>query len=218
MTCISDTEYAVSELFVDDFANQRYCVFDFEATGIIPETEHITQIGAVIVENGRIQESRSFNTLVKSPKPIPAAVEQHTGINNTALEHAPALQEVYDDFLAFTKDCILVTHAGYEFDLPLLSKECRLLDLPMITNKCLDTKALFSFLHPEIQDIIWTDYLIKHYKVNDRDLRRHDALADSILIGRIFLQIMDEFLERDLRNIAFEEKVIVKRFQVVPLA
>lgn len=215
---ISDTEYVVSELFVDDIVNQRYCVFDFEATGIIPETEHITQIGAIIIEHGRIQETRTFNTLVKSPKPIPEPVERHTGIYNDDIAYAPLLHEVYDDFLAFAGDCILVTHAGYEFDLPLLAKECRRSGLPMILNKCLDTKALFSYLHPEIEAIIWTDYLIKHYEVSDRDLKRHDALADSILIGRIFLRMMEEFLARDIRSIAFKDHVRVKRFQVVPLA
>ncbi|UNK16985.1 3'-5' exonuclease [Paenibacillus sp. N3/727] len=214
---ISDTEYTVSGVHIKDAVKQRYCVFDFESTGINHETEHITQIGAVIIENNCIQESKTFNTYIKSPKPIPESVEQFTGIYNTQLENAPLLKDKYSDFLEFTKDSILITHAGYEFDLPLLKNECQRNNLPLITNPCLDTKALFSYLYPEVTDIIWTDYLIKHYNIHDKDLRRHDALGDSILIGRIFLRILEEFQARDIKDIEFIDPVVVKRFQIIPL-
>ncbi|MBD3922944.1 3'-5' exonuclease [Paenibacillus sp. PR3] len=214
---ISDTEYVVSGVSITNISEQRFCVFDFEATGINHETEHITQIGAVIIENGVILENKTFNSYIKSPKPIPEAVERYTGIYNSFLEDAPNLKDKYNDFLEFAKDCILITHAGYEFDLPLLSNECRRYNLPMLTNPCLDTKALFSYLHPEIKGIIWTDYLIKYYNINDKDLRRHDALGDSILIGRIFLRILEEFQARAINDIEFIDPVLVKRFKVIPM-
>ncbi|SFS56896.1 3'-5' exonuclease [Paenibacillus sp. 453mf] len=214
---ISDIDYLVSGLSIKNIHSQKFCVFDFESTGINHETEFITQIGAVIIENNIIQERKTFNTYIKSPKPIPEAVERFTGIYNTDIEGAPVLQEVYNDFVKFTKECILVTHAGYEFDLPLLKNECVRNHLPMITTPCIDTKALFSYLHPEVKDIIWTDYLIHYYKIYDKDLRRHDALGDSILIGRIFLRIMEEFESRNIRDIEFIDPVTVKRFQIKPL-
>ncbi len=174
---ISDLEYAVSGVSIKDAATQRYCVFDFESTGINHETEYITQIGAVIIENGCIQEAKTFNSFIKPPKQIPEAVERFTGIYNSYLMNAPVLKGVYNDFLVFIKDTVLITHAGYEFDLPILLNECKRNNLPMITNSCLDTKALFSYLYPEVKDIIWTDYLIKYYNIQDNDLKRHDALA-----------------------------------------
>jgi DNA polymerase III epsilon subunit family exonuclease len=214
---ISETEYAVTGVTVNNIQAQRYSVFDFEATGINHETKHITQIGAVIIENGCIQETKTFNTYIKSPKPIPEAVERFTGVYNTYLEDAPSITDIYDEFLAFTKDSILVTHAGYEFDLPLLANECERNNLITLTNLCLDTKALFSYLHPDIKDIIWTDYLIKYYNVNDKDLRRHDALGDSILIGRIFLKILEEFENRNFKDIIFQDDVLVQRFKIIPM-
>lgn len=87
----------------------------------------------------------------------------------------------------------------------------------MIQNSCLDTKALFSYLHPEIREIVWTDYLIKYYNIYYKDLRRHDALGDSILIGRIFLRILEEFKARNINDIDLIEPVLVKRFQIKPL-
>ncbi|WP_213643981.1 3'-5' exonuclease [Paenibacillus lautus] len=147
-------------------------------------------------------------------KPIPEAVERFTGIYNLYVERAPRFNEVYSGFIEFIKDSVLVTQAGYEFDLPLLRNECKRFNLPMMNICCLDTKALFTYLHPDIDCIISTDYLIKYYKIDDRDLKRHDALGDSILIGRIFLSILEEFQARNLHDIHFKDEVVVKRFQI----
>lgn len=215
---ISDTEYLVSGVTLKDIQNhQRYCVFDFEATGIDHESEYITQIGAVLIEGNKILEEKTFNTYIKSPKKIPEAVERFTGVYNKYLENAPTLTQTYKEFQRFTKDTILVTHAGYEFDLPLLNRECQRNNLDMLTNTCLDTKALFSYLYPEIKDIIWTDFLVKYYGIKNDDLRRHDALDDSKLIARIFVTLLKEFEKRGKSNIDFIDPVRVKRFEVIPM-
>ncbi|MDB5054991.1 MAG: polymerase epsilon subunit-like 3-5 exonuclease [Bacilli bacterium] len=67
---ISDFDYIVSGISIRDIEKQRFCVFDFESTGINHETEYITQIGAIIIENNCIQETKTFNSYIKSPKPI----------------------------------------------------------------------------------------------------------------------------------------------------
>ena len=211
---ITKSDYLVSGIHIENISKQRYCIFDLEATGIDYENEHITQIGAIIIENNTIHYEKFFKTLVKSPKPIPEPVERLTGIYNSDIENSPILAEVYDEFVEFTQDCILVTHAGFEFDYYMLKKECERNHLPMITNKMLDTKALYSYLHPEITEIIWTDYLLKLYQIDDTDVRRHDALGDSILISRIFLAILKEFADRNEESIHFIEPVKVKRFEV----
>lgn len=215
---ITDTEYLVSGVTLKDIQNhQRYCVFDFEATGIDHESEYITQIGAVLIEGNKILEEKTFNTYIKSPKKIPEAVERFTGVYNKYLENAPTLTQTYKEFQRFTKDTILVTHAGYEFDLPLLNRECQRNNLDMLTNTCLDTKALFSYLYPEIKDIIWTDFLVKYYGIKNDDLRRHDALDDSKLIARIFVTLLKEFEKRGKSDIDFIDPVRVKRFEVIPM-
>lgn len=213
----SDTEYLVSGVTLKDIQNQRYCVFDFEATGIDHESEYITQIGAVLIEGNKILEEKTFNTYIKSPKKIPEAVERFTGVYNKYLENAPTLTQTYKEFQRFTKDTILVTHAGYEFDVPLLNRECQRNNLDMLTNTCLDTKALFSYLYPEIKDIIWTDFLVKYYGTKNDDLRRHDALDDSKLIARIFVTLLKEFEKRGKSDIDFIDPVRVKRFEVIPM-
>src|SRR5687768_11829119 len=100
---VSDTEYIVSELYIQDFTNRQYCIFDFEATGINHEVEYITQIGAVYYEDNSIQTSKSFNSFVKPPKLIPEAVERFTGIYNSNIQDAPVLRDIHQDFINFTK-------------------------------------------------------------------------------------------------------------------
>jgi DNA polymerase-3 subunit epsilon len=50
-----------------------------------------------------------------------------------------------------------------------------------------------------------------------RILKRHDALGDSILIGRIFLRIVEELEGSDIKDIEFIDPVVVKRFLIRPL-
>lgn len=94
---ISDLEYTMKGIRVPNWNNQKYCVFDLEATGIEQDTAHITQIGAVIIENGGVISEYTFNTFVKPPKPIPEPVEQFTGIYTAQLKHAPSFKDAYPD-------------------------------------------------------------------------------------------------------------------------
>ncbi|UOE95211.1 3'-5' exonuclease [Alkalihalobacillus sp. LMS39] len=217
LTYISNEDYTLEDLYLQDIQNQKYCIFDFEATGIKYKDEYITQIGAVMFEDGQILEGKTFNSYVRSPKPIPEKVEQFTGVNNEMIKNAPDISEIYPEFLKFIGDAVLVTHAGYEFDLPLLKKECDNNNLKMLNNVTLDTKALFSYLHPEINEIIWTDFLIKFYEINDDDIKRHDALDDSIVISRIFKKILTEFEKRNIRDLDINKPINVKRFKIKPL-
>lgn len=103
-----------------------------------------------------------------------------------------------------------MTQAGYEYDIPLMIKECERNNLFMFEAKFIDTKALFTYLHPEVTEIISTNFLIEYYKIDDHDIKRHNALGDSILIGRIFKCLLDECVRRRIDNIRFEDIVVKK--------
>ncbi|GFZ76150.1 hypothetical protein GCM10008018_22130 [Paenibacillus marchantiophytorum] len=215
---ISETEYSIKGIYLSDLLNKGYCAFDFEATGANQEEEHITQIGAVIIENNQILVDKGFSCFVKSPKSNPELIEKLTGIKNSDIERAPSFPEVYKKFNEFIKQNVLITQAGYEFDWLLLRTECERNNLPMITNTILDTKVLFSYLHPEVQERISTNFLINFYKVDDSDIKRHDALGDSVLIARIFMKLLDEFKQRKINDVIINEPIIVKKVQLTPLS
>jgi len=193
--------------------DRRFCVFDLEGTGIHFMTECITQIGAVRIKEGDIRPDESFNSLVKSPKPIPPAIERLTGISNEAIASAPSFPEAYERFAEFAADAVLVTQAGYEYDVPLLQHHCKQHRLPMLANPIFDTKALFTLIHPEVCEVVSTDFLIRYYGIDTNGLKRHDALDDCILIGNIFLKILQEYRERDIEHLDIRG-LKVKRFQI----
>lgn len=212
----SKDEYVVEGINIPNLNSCGFCVFDFEGTGINFKTEYITQIGALIFEKNNTSVTRNkFNSLVKSPKQIPPAVVELTGISNQDLLHAPSFPEVYRQFIEFIGDRVLVTQAGYEYDVPLLEKHCTLHNVPMVNNFIIDTKVLFTNLHQETEEVVSTDFLTKYYNIDTSDLKRHDALDDCLLIERIFIRIMQEYTERSISDFIIKNRLKVKRF-IIP--
>jgi DNA polymerase III subunit epsilon len=213
ITHISHEQYQITELYYD----KRYCIFDLEATGPNQEEDSITQIGALLVEcvSGVIE--RTFNSLVQPATPIPETIERLTGIRNIDVQGARRLEDIHNEFLRFTKNPVLVTQAGYEYDWPLLSHESNRKGLPMLTNPVLDTKVLYTYLYPETTEVVSTNYLIQHYGIDDQDIRRHDALEDCRLIARIFLAIMDDYRARGIDDILINQPLTINKVKLPPL-
>jgi len=212
---LSESEYVINEFSLEEIGTRKFCVFDFEATGPDQLNDFITQIGAVILgKDGLIVEQ--YKTFVRPPKPIPELIEKLTGIFNKDVENARSFSDVIDEFFTFFSGCVLVTQAGYEYDLPLLLEECRRNNKPLEAPLVIDTKALFTYLHPEYTDIVSTNFLINYYMIDDTDIQRHDALGDSILISRIFNKMIDECLDKGIDQIRFDN-LKVKKIKLTPL-
>ncbi|SDW17669.1 PolC-type DNA polymerase III [Paenibacillus sp. CF384] len=213
ITILSKEEYLVDGIQVDNLFDRLYCIFDLEGTGILVEHESITQFGAVLFQKGRVLDT--FTSLVKSFKPIPEAVEQLTGISNESLVDAPTYAEVYRRFVDFCGDAVLVTQAGYEYDIPMLKKHCLLHDVPYVERTVIDTKALFAAIHPELDEVFSTDYLVDYYGINDADIKRHDAVGDCVLISRILMNVLEEYRLKQCSEFDLTEGLKVKRF-IIP--
>ncbi|MDO4532035.1 MAG: exonuclease domain-containing protein, partial [Bacillota bacterium] len=116
--------YGVEAYLIDDLGSvvtmprgqsldDTFVVFDIETTGLSRETESITEIGAVKVQNGKIVDR--FSTFVNPEKPISAEITKLTGITNEMVAEAPKIHEVLPDFLEFCGDAVLVAHnAGFD--------------------------------------------------------------------------------------------------------
>lgn len=206
--------YFIEGLQVLNLQRQKYCIFDLEGTGIFPETESITQFGALHLELG-LTEQAAFSSLVRATRPIPDAVARLTGISNEDMCGAPGYKDVFSSFLRFVGDRVLVTQAGYEYDVPMLRRHCAMNGLPMMKNKVLDTKALFTYIHPEIDAVVSTDYLVSYYGIDTAGLQRHEALADCRLIARIFEQVMTEYEQMEKTHFIADPNVSMRRF-VIP--
>jgi len=97
-----------------------YVAFDCETTGLRPDQgDRLVQIGAVRVENGRVQSGNAFERLVDPGRSIPAASTQFHGIDDAMVKGKPPLAVVLPQFAAFARDSVLVGH-NVAFDLMFL--------------------------------------------------------------------------------------------------
>ena len=116
-----------------------FVVFDTETTGLDSNTERLTEIGAVYVENGKINEEKKFCTFVNPGKPIPQKVVDLTGINDAMVADAPTPEEAIRAFKEFCGDNILVAHNAHSFDMLFIRKAGEKAGVSWDENTYIDT-------------------------------------------------------------------------------
>lgn len=215
----SDTDhtYTWSNFSITDIHRQSYWVFDLEATGIDYAFERVIQVGGVAVEVGRAVEDSAFASFVCPDKPIPEKIQRLTGISQKDVDSAPTFSEVLALFLDSCRGRTLVTQCGYEFDYPLLDAECQRHSLPLPELLRLDTKAVFTYLHPDVDATFSTDYLVNYYGIDRGSLKRHDALGDALLIARVWCAELEEAKRIGVDAIRVTEPISIRRFVLPPL-
>ena len=109
-------------------------VFDLETTGFDPRVNHIIEIGAVKIENGKIIDR--MDVFVNPRVPIPFRITQLTSIDDSMVMDAKGIEEVLPQFLDFAKDAILVAHNA-DFDYHFVSTKAKAFNLLVIGNQIL---------------------------------------------------------------------------------
>src|SRR5689334_22866079 len=86
-----------------------FTVVDLETTGgSAADGSMITEIGAVKVRGGEVLGE--FQTLVNPRTEVPPFIAVLTGISNTMVADAPAIESALPAFLEFAAGCVLVAH------------------------------------------------------------------------------------------------------------
>lgn len=207
--------YELRDFRFDGLNGRNYVVFDLEATGPLAASNAVTQIGAVRLGDKETSDA-VFETLVRPWEPIPPKIEVLTGVSNERVGDAPGFASVWEDFRNFCDDAVLVTQCGYEFDFPLLDRECERVGMSALTNVRLDTKAIFAMLHPQRTETFSTDFLCGYYGINRSAFNRHDALGDARLIARIFRAELAEAQRMGVDALTVD-CIRIKRFVPSPL-
>jgi DNA polymerase III subunit epsilon len=117
----------------------EFCVIDLETTGGSNEYEAITEIGAVKYRAG--EEVERFTTLVNPQRAIPPFIVLLTGITDTMVTNAPAIEDVLDDLLDFIGDSVLVAHNA-RFDIGFINAALVRDGREKLANRVLDTVGL----------------------------------------------------------------------------
>ena len=200
--------YGCEAYFVDDMIPAVYgtktmpitgsfVVFDTETTGLDSNVEALTEIGAVYVENGKINSDKSFCTFVNPGKPIPQKVVELTGINDSMVADAPTPAEAIRQFKEFCGDNILVAHNANSFDMLFIRKAGDKAGVDF-SNTYIDTLPMAQALFPGLHNYK-LDTINKHLEI--QPFNHHRAVDDAMALARIFEVMLSDLKEKDMTTV-----------------
>ena len=169
-------------------------VFDLETTGFDPRVNHIIEIGAVKIENGKIIDR--MDVFVNPGVPIPFRITQLTSIDDSMVMDAKGIEEVLPQFLDFAKDAILVAHNA-DFDYHFVSTKAKALNIPF-SAPVIDTVALSRLLLPRLNRFK-LDTVAKELKIEL--LQHHRAVDDAEATARIYLKELEILEQRGVSSL-----------------
>ena len=201
--------YGCEAYFVDDmipavYGNAQmelpgnFVVFDTETTGLDSNVERLTEIGAVYVENGKINEEKKFCTFVNPGKPIPQKVVDLTGINDAMVADAPSPEEAIRAFKEFCGNNILVAHNAHSFDMLFIRKAGEKAGVSWDENTYIDTLPMGQALFPGLRNYK-LDTINKHLEIPP--FNHHRAVDDAMALARIFEVMLSDLEEKDIHTV-----------------
>lgn len=185
--------YGVEAYFMDDLVESvkgdadtgfdgTFICFDIETTGLSAARDKITEIGAVMVENGVITDT--FSTFANPEMPIPQKITQLTGITDDMVKDAPSQSEAVGAFLEFAGENVLVAHNA-PFDTSFIAKACE--DMGREYNyTSIDTVAISRAILTDIKNCK-LDTVAKFLRLGD--FNHHRATDDAEMLARIFINL-----------------------------
>ena len=171
-----------------------FVVFDIETTGFSSVTNHIIEIGAVKVENGKIVDR--FSTYVNPQEPIPYRITKLTTITDADVMDAPTIDQVLPEFFAFCEGCVLVAHNA-SFDIGFIKENARRLGLPYAYTH-VDTLAMARVLLPQLAKFT-LDHVAKTVGVSLEN--HHRAVDDAEATAEIFEKFIPMLLEKGAHDL-----------------
>jgi len=154
-----------------------YIALDIETTGLDPERDRITEIGAVRFRADGT-ELETFETLINPGREIPFFVEALTGVTNEAVRGARRVKDVAPELLRFVGDDPVVGQ-NINFDLGYLRREGVTLGL-----RSIDTAQLSRILMPAKQPRNLADLAAS---LGVEAPVHHRALADARTAAAVFI-------------------------------
>jgi len=167
----------------------EFAVVDVETTGLAPGRHRITEVAAVIVAGGLVNDDPKaiFRSLVNPQRRIPQFITKFTGISERMVARAPAATIVLPKLHAFIGGRPIVGH-NVGFDLGFLAYEAEQAGLSaLFPLDGVDTIALARRFVPGLRraslDRVATAL---HIPIHTR----HRALADAQLTASVFALLL----------------------------
>lgn len=113
---------------------ERFVIFDFETTGLNPDSHEIIEIGAIRA-NRDSDMHETFQTFVIPQGRISARITEITGINREMVKRdGLPLDQALSEFRAFVGDLPLIAYNA-EFDDGFLKSACRRVETETFANE-----------------------------------------------------------------------------------
>lgn len=197
--------YGTEAYLINDCDNMAYkggsypmdgeiVVFDIETTGLSPQSEEITEIGAVLVKNGEILDK--FETFVNPGKPIPQKIVELTGITDDMVADAPSPRDAVLSFMEFCGDRPLIAHNA-DFDTGFI-RETLSRNGVKKSIRYLDTLALCRALVKE-KKRHKLDIMAEYFGVPNPS--HHRAVNDAEVCAGIWFKCAEKLSEMDISDL-----------------
>ena len=202
-----DDRIAVHGAQDQDFDDEIVC-FDIETTGLKVTREAITEIGAVVLKNGKITET--FQTFVNPGRRLTPEIIGLTGITDAMLADAPSLKEALTAFLQFVNGRVLAAHNA-EFDISFIRAGCRKVGLEFEPTY-IDSLILAQNLLPELHKYK-LDIVAEHLDLPA--FNHHRASDDAGMVGYMLVPFFEK-MRREL-GISRLQEINVEMEKLRPL-
>ena len=188
----------------------EFVAFDLETTGLSSINDRITEVGAVILKNGK--EIDRFQTLVDPERLLTPENTELTGITNEMLKGQPKIEEILPQFLEFVGDRPLVAHNA-AFDIGFIRAECQRQKISRSFTYA-DTLVLSRILMPQLN---------KH-KLNIvadalslPEFNHHRAADDAMTCGLIMAKFMEQLREQGVESLQSINPYVMNMERETPL-
>lgn len=166
----------------------RFVVFDTETTGLNTTTDCILSIGAVSIINNEIHISDTFENYLIQEKFTAETVEIH-GLLKEGMLTKCSEEEAIEKFINYLGNSVLVAHHA-AFDIEMINKALKRMNLPKLKNKSIDTGILYKKLQGKKDNHFNLDVLCKEFNIPMHD--RHTASGDAYITALLFLKIISK--------------------------
>ncbi|MDK8182506.1 exonuclease domain-containing protein [Paenibacillus sp. UMB4589-SE434] len=171
-------------------------VIDLETTGFEPHADEIISFGAWHINGTQWVSDEAgagaFYTVVNPGIPIPALIEELTGIRNADAVSAVSVGEGLTRFSSFVDGRILIAHASGH-DKAFLRAALWRYHKQSWKYRMLDTMLVARWLYPQ-QRQLDLDSLTNLLGIQNE--RRHHALYDAQATGALWIQFVEQAVAR----------------------
>lgn len=168
-------------------------VFDLEATGLDLVNDRIIQISYVKVSPGDKEGEEERKSIFVNPgKPIPAFVQQLTGITDDMVKDAPTFKQMAKQLADSFIGCDFAGFNSDRFDVPMLAEEFLRAGIDFDFSKCrlIDAQNIFHKREPRNLAAAYRFYT--GHKMED-DFRAHRADQDAEATYRVLMGELDKY-------------------------